>query len=68
VLLFLSQGPAATCTAPVYSGITSAADKKAIVNRHNELRSGVAKGQETRGNPGPQPAAANMRNIVSRIC
>ena len=38
-----------------------------IVDLHNELRRRVAKGLETRGNPGPQPPAANMQNFVSKI-
>lgn len=42
----------------------TAADKTLIVSIHNQLRRRVAKGLETRGSPGPQPAAANMREIV----
>lgn len=44
----------------VRRGIASA-DKTIIVNKHNEFRRRVAKGLETRGNPGPQPPASNMR-------
>ncbi len=40
------------------------ADKNLIVFIHNNLRRKVAKGLEFRGNPGPQPAAANMREMV----
>jgi len=36
-------------------------DQQAIVDKHNALRRQVANGQESRGNPGPQPAASNMR-------
>lgn len=39
-------------------------DKALIVNMHNKLRRQVAKGLEKRGSPGPQLAAANMREIV----
>ena len=42
----------------------TAADKTLIVNIHNQMRRQVAKGLEKRGSPGPQPAAANMREIV----
>ncbi|KAK4016883.1 hypothetical protein OUZ56_031848 [Daphnia magna] len=42
----------------------TAADKTLIVSIHNQLRRRVAKGLETRGSPGPQPAAANMREIT----
>merc|ERR1712124_144093 len=40
--------------------------KDAIVDKHNELRSKVANGQETRGQPKGvgQPKAANMRKLV----
>lgn len=38
-------------------------DKKDIVNLHNELRRRLAKGLEQRGSPGPQPSAANMREL-----
>jgi hypothetical protein len=64
---FLWQAYGANCLAPVYSGVTSAADKQAVVDAHNKLRRKVAKGQESRGNPGPQPSAANMLKIVSII-
>lgn len=40
------------------------ADKNLIVSIHNNLRRKVAKGLEFRGNPGPQAAAANMREMV----
>ena len=38
-----------------------------IVSVHNDLRRRVAQGLETLGAPGPQPAAANMREFVSNI-
>ena len=38
--------------------------KDAIVKKHNELRSKVAKGKETRGVDGSQPKASNMRKLV----
>ena len=41
------------------------ADKSVIVTVHNNFRRQVAKGLEYRGSPGPQPAAANMREIVT---
>ncbi|PNF13824.1 hypothetical protein B7P43_G12435, partial [Cryptotermes secundus] len=40
------------------------ADKQTIVDAHNNLRRKLAKGQETRGNPGPQPPAANMKKMT----
>ena len=39
-------------------------EKQEIIDKHNELRSKVAKGLETRGADGkPQPSAANMRKL-----
>jgi len=64
---FLTQGYGTNCGRPIYSGVTSDADKSTIVNAHNNLRRQVAGGKESRGNPGPQPPAANMRKMVSTI-
>ena len=36
-----------------------------IVGIHNDLRQRVAWGQETRGSPGPQPAAVYMPDLVN---
>lgn len=38
-------------------------EKEVIVDAHNTLRNFVANGLELRGNPGPQPTAANMKLI-----
>ena len=51
------QGPKGGCNAKV-SGLTPAG-KQAILDKHNELRRKVAKGQQ-----GGQPGAANMRKLV----
>ena len=36
-----------------------------IVDLHNQYRARVARGQESRGSGGPQPSAANMRQLVN---
>merc|ERR1719507_1390112 len=36
-------------------------ERKEIVDVHNMVRGKLARGEERRGRPGPQPAAANMR-------
>ncbi|GFG39137.1 hypothetical protein Cfor_06445, partial [Coptotermes formosanus] len=59
-----TTGYGANCLTPVYSGVTSAADKQAALDAHNNVRKKIAKGQETRGTSGPQPTAANMRKLV----
>jgi hypothetical protein len=60
-----AQGHGTNCGKPIYSGVRSSVDKQAIVDAHNDLRRQVATGREARGNSVPQPAAANMRQIVS---
>ncbi|XP_050701699.1 scoloptoxin SSD976-like [Eriocheir sinensis] len=42
----------------------TAEDIKAILMTHNKMRMKVAMGKEERGSPGPQPTAANMREMV----
>ncbi|XP_011871194.1 PREDICTED: venom allergen 3-like [Vollenhovia emeryi] len=60
---YSSASPAEACNQSNNIGLSNA-DKNAIVAKHNELRQKVASGQETRGRPGPQPAAVNMPNLV----
>ena len=55
------QGPSATCAAKTHERELTASAKVAIVDRHNEVRRKVAKGEESNGN---QPAASNMRMLV----
>ena len=39
-------------------------EKNQIVDEHNKLRQRVARGEETLGFKGPQPAASNMNELV----
>nr|P35760.1 RecName: Full=Venom allergen 5; AltName: Full=Allergen Ves m V; AltName: Full=Antigen 5; Short=Ag5; AltName: Full=Cysteine-rich venom protein; Short=CRVP; AltName: Allergen=Ves m 5 [Vespula maculifrons] len=39
-------------------------EKQDILKEHNDFRQKIARGLETRGNPGPQPPAKNMKNLV----
>jgi len=57
-------GAKASCGDVKVTGVTNQAVKDAIVKKHNELRSKVAKGKETRGVDGSQPKASNMRKLV----
>jgi hypothetical protein len=66
-LSFLTQGFGRNCGKPIFSGVRNNADKQTIVDAHNNLRRQVAQGRESRGRPGPQPPAANMRKMVSRV-
>ncbi|XP_011645540.1 venom allergen 3-like [Pogonomyrmex barbatus] len=59
---FTSSKPAQTCGNNPHIGLNDN-EKWSIVNKHNELRQKVASGQETRGNPGPQPSAKSMPNL-----
>jgi hypothetical protein len=66
-LSFLTQGYGRNCGRPIFSGVRSNADKQTIVDAHNNLRRQVAQGRESRGRPGAQPPAGNMKKIVSRV-
>jgi len=58
------EGPVAACGDVKVLGVKDQAVKDAIVDKHNELRSKVANGQESQGVGGGQPKAANMRKLV----
>ncbi|KAL7299647.1 hypothetical protein TKK_0007408 [Trichogramma kaykai] len=60
--LFEDFTPAPNCGYAITLGLNST-EKKAIVDLHNELRMKVARGEELRGAPGPQPAATNMQML-----
>ncbi|PSN29619.1 Venom allergen 5 [Blattella germanica] len=47
-----------------YRGLASDAEIQEILEQHNKYRSKVALGHATRGNPGPQPSAANMNQLT----
>ena len=51
------------CQAVQNRGVTEE-DKIIILKTHNTYRNTVAIGKETRGAAGPQPPAANMRELV----
>lgn len=55
--------PSAKCTGLLGFALTKV-EKDAVLNLHNKLRKVVADGKETRGNPGPQPAAKYMPDLV----
>ncbi|XP_063843649.1 uncharacterized protein LOC135090578 isoform X2 [Scylla paramamosain] len=59
---FSGRGP--RCGPQVRGSGVSSEDAAVIVALHNELRSKVARGEETRGAPGPQPSGANMRALA----
>jgi len=60
----MSQSKPAAACGSLYSVGLSEAEKNTIVNKHNALRRRVALGQEIRGQPGPQPPAVSMPNLV----
>jgi len=57
------RGLGPTCGNQVIHQGVSQKDAVTILHQHNQLRSLVATGQEARGAPGPQPPAANMRQM-----
>ncbi|XP_028982360.1 ancylostoma secreted protein [Diachasma alloeum] len=62
VCKYPSEEPSEECGQLEQIGVTEE-EKKTIVDRHNHWRRYVAAGKETRGNPGPQPAATNMGDL-----
>ena len=56
-----TQGPSSHCSSQTRTHGLTAEGRKIILDKHNELRRRVAKGEE----PG-QPGAANMRKLVTR--
>ena len=55
------------CGRVVLQGVSDDQERDLIVDLHNQLRAKIANGQELRGDPGPQPMAANMMELVSII-
>ncbi|XP_063615598.1 venom allergen 5.01-like [Penaeus indicus] len=51
--------PSCTNTKPA----VTEAEKTEILNAHNTFRAQVARGNETKGDPGPQPNGANIREL-----
>lgn len=60
---FSGRGP--RCGSLVRGSGVNREDMATIVALHNQLRSQVARGEETRGAPGPQPPGANIKTMVS---
>ncbi|KAJ8684188.1 hypothetical protein QAD02_019980 [Eretmocerus hayati] len=56
--------PAASCDILPFGLSLTESEARRIVLAHNKLRQKVAEGSETRGNPGPQPAAKFMPDMV----
>ncbi|CAL4060377.1 unnamed protein product, partial [Meganyctiphanes norvegica] len=52
------------CSCEVHTQGMGTLQKAEILKIHNEFRALVAKGEETRGNPGPQPAGANIQQLT----
>ncbi|XP_046398094.1 ancylostoma secreted protein-like [Ischnura elegans] len=61
--LYPSKTPGPACNDFKYSGF-SEEEKKVVIHKMNEYRSKVALGMEKRGNPGPQPQAADMMELT----
>merc|ERR1719427_1079418 len=58
------QGASASCSSKTIFRTLSTEAKTVILDKHNELRRKVAKGEETGGINAPQPGAANMKKMV----
>ena len=57
-------GPSPSCSSQTIFRELSSEAREAILERHNDYRRRVAKGQETGGINPPQPAASNMKKLV----
>lgn len=58
------QGSGQACNGkPISRGVTPA-EIATILDVHNNYRAKIARGEERRGSPGPQPPAANMKIMV----
>lgn len=42
-------------------------ERELVLMLHNERRAFIANGKELRGDPGPQPPAANMMELVGPL-
>ena len=61
----MMQGSGPACNGqPISRGVTEA-EMATILEVHNRYRAKIARGEERRGSPGPQPPAANMKIMVS---
>ena len=58
------QGIGASCNGGLIARGLTESEKAAALDLHNKLRSKVALGQEARGTTGPQPPAADMRQLA----
>ncbi|XP_023321440.1 venom allergen 3 [Eurytemora carolleeae] len=56
-----TQTPGPACNGNILRRGVSSEEKQIILNTHNRLRAIIARGEEKRGAPGPQPPASNMK-------
>jgi len=57
------QGTGPACNGEVLRRGVTKQEMEEILDAHNMLRAKIARGEEKRGKPGPQPPAANMRKM-----
>ena len=62
---FFLQGKISTNCGEVTSRGLDESEKRLATQLHNQLRAKLARGEEIRGHPGPQPSASNMMQMVS---
>ena len=62
---FFLQGKISTNCGEVTSRGLDDSEKSLATQLHNQLRAKLARGEEIRGHPGPQPSASNMMQMVS---
>jgi len=57
------QGTGPACNGNVLRRGVSDQEREEILDAHNRFRAKIARGEEKRGKPGPQPPASNMRKM-----
>ena len=62
---FFLQDKISTNCGEVTSRGLDESEKRLATQLHNQLRAKLARGEEIRGHPGPQPSASNMMQMAS---
>ena len=62
---FFLQDKISTNCGEVTSRGLNESEKRLATQLHNQLRAKLARGEEIRGHPGPQPSASNMMQMAS---
>ena len=65
IFMILMQGLGPACGGKSLRRGVTPEEQRIILDVHNKFRAKIARGEERRGRPGPQPGATNMKEMVS---